>query len=165
MSLYKTAFHYFTLLASSKNVLPETNAARLKDAKKGNIFFFRPSPSRLLPGRNTVFVPVNKLCIAYQHPAWGVKKERGPLRSPESHPGCNQKRAKPNKKQTRKQKQNKPNKNNPKRTTVYRRARSKGTGSVPMTRETLLSEAGFEKLFRTQNWVRRSKLFFFAPTP
>ena len=27
------------------------------------------------------------------------------------------------------------------------------------TREVLLSEAGFEKLFRTQNWVRRSKLF------
>ena len=29
----------------------------------------------------------------------------------------------------------------------------------PITREALLSEAGFEKLFRTQNWVRRSKLF------
>ena len=28
------------------------------------------------------------------------------------------------------------------------------------TREALLSEAGFEKLFRTQNWVRRSKLDF-----
>ena len=27
------------------------------------------------------------------------------------------------------------------------------------TREALLSEADFEKLFRTQNWVRRSKLF------
>ena len=27
------------------------------------------------------------------------------------------------------------------------------------TREALLSEAGFEKVFRTQNWVRRSKLF------
>ena len=27
------------------------------------------------------------------------------------------------------------------------------------TRETLLSEAGFEKVFRTQNWVRRSNLF------
>ena len=25
----------------------------------------------------------------------------------------------------------------------------------------LLSEAGFEKVFRTQNWVRRSKLFEF----
>ena len=30
---------------------------------------------------------------------------------------------------------------------------------TPATREALLSEAGFEKLFRTQNWVRRSKLF------
>ena len=29
----------------------------------------------------------------------------------------------------------------------------------PATREALLSEAGFEKVFRTQNWVRRSKLF------
>ena len=28
-----------------------------------------------------------------------------------------------------------------------------------ITREALLSEAGFEKVFRTQNWVRRSKLF------
>ena len=27
------------------------------------------------------------------------------------------------------------------------------------TREAFLSEAGFEKVFRTQNWVRRSKLF------
>ena len=27
------------------------------------------------------------------------------------------------------------------------------------TRKALLSEAGFEKVFRTQNWVRRSKLF------
>ena len=27
------------------------------------------------------------------------------------------------------------------------------------TREALLSKAGFEKVFRTQNWVRRSKLF------
>ena len=27
------------------------------------------------------------------------------------------------------------------------------------TREALLSEAGFEKAFRTQNWVRRGKLF------
>ena len=27
------------------------------------------------------------------------------------------------------------------------------------TREALLSEAGFEKVFRTQNWVRRSQLF------
>ena len=27
------------------------------------------------------------------------------------------------------------------------------------TREALLSEAGFEKVFRTQNWVRRRKVF------
>ena len=27
------------------------------------------------------------------------------------------------------------------------------------SRAGLLSEAGFEKVFRTQNWVRRSKLF------
>ena len=31
------------------------------------------------------------------------------------------------------------------------------TGKATM--EALLSEAGFEKVFRTQNWVRRSKLF------
>ena len=27
------------------------------------------------------------------------------------------------------------------------------------TRDALLSDAGFEKVFRTQNWVRQSKLF------
>ena len=32
-------------------------------------------------------------------------------------------------------------------------------GPMRGTREALLSEAGFEKVFRTQNWVRRSKLF------
>ena len=31
--------------------------------------------------------------------------------------------------------------------------------SVLVTREALLSETGFEKVFRTQNWVRQSKLF------
>ena len=30
---------------------------------------------------------------------------------------------------------------------------------LAITREALLSEAGFENVFRTQNWVRRSKLF------
>ena len=30
---------------------------------------------------------------------------------------------------------------------------------VDVTREALLSEVGFEKVFRTQNWVGRSKLF------
>ena len=33
------------------------------------------------------------------------------------------------------------------------------SGKAWVTREALLSEAGFEKVFRTQNWVRRSKLF------
>ena len=28
------------------------------------------------------------------------------------------------------------------------------------TREALLTKAGFEKVFRAQNWVRRSKLFW-----
>ena len=32
-------------------------------------------------------------------------------------------------------------------------------GFTCSTREALLNEAGFEKVFRTQNWVRRSKLF------
>ena len=46
-------------------------------------FFFRPSPSRLSPGRNTVFVPVERIV---QHlasfPLWGIKREHGPVRSP-----------------------------------------------------------------------------------
>ena len=38
--------------------------------------FFRPSPSRLSPGRNTVFVPVERIvqCLA-SFPLWGVKRE------------------------------------------------------------------------------------------
>ena len=48
-------------------------------------FFFRPSPSRLLPGRNTVFVPVERIvqCLA-SFPLWGIKREHGPIRSPGS---------------------------------------------------------------------------------
>ena len=34
-----------------------------------------------------------------------------------------------------------------------------GASRAVSTREALLSEAGFEKVFRTQNWVRRSKQF------
>ena len=45
--------------------------------------FFRPSPSRLSPGRNTVFVSVERIV---QHlasfPLWGIKREHGPIRSP-----------------------------------------------------------------------------------
>ena len=38
-------------------------------------------------------------------------------------------------------------------------ARANVTEREVITREVLLSEAGFEKVFRTQNWVRRRKLF------
>ena len=34
-------------------------------------FFFRPSPSRLSPGRNTVFVPLNELCKVLHVPSLG----------------------------------------------------------------------------------------------
>ena len=37
-------------------------------------FFFRPSPSRLSPGRNTVFVPLNELCKVLYIPALGSRK-------------------------------------------------------------------------------------------
>ena len=44
-------------------------------------FFFRPSPSRLSPGRNTVFVPVERIV---QHlamfPLWGVQREQDPYK-------------------------------------------------------------------------------------
>ena len=36
--------------------------------------FFRPSPSRLSPGRNTVFVPLNELCKVLSSPALGSQK-------------------------------------------------------------------------------------------
>ena len=38
------------------------------------VLFFHPSPSRLSPGRNTVFVPLNELCRVQQHPALGSLK-------------------------------------------------------------------------------------------
>ena len=74
--------------------------------------FFRPSPSRLSPGRHTVFVPMNELSIAYiSIPHWGVKRE---LRSPESTPGCKRK-GKPNQAQNNQTNANsKPTKNKPK---------------------------------------------------
>ena len=37
-------------------------------------FFFRPSPSRLSPGRNTVFVPLNELCNVLYVPSLGSQK-------------------------------------------------------------------------------------------
>ena len=37
-------------------------------------FFFRPSPSRLSPGRNTVFVPLNELCKVLYVPHWESKE-------------------------------------------------------------------------------------------
>ena len=118
---------------------------------RAKTFFFRPSPSRLSPGRNTVFVPVNELCIAYvSMPHWGVKKERGPLRSPESNPGCKRKMGKPNKKQNKRTKtKTKPNKTNPKSTTrkgtrntpFDGRALSKKAASVPMNSRKILQKA------------------------
>ena len=46
-------------------------------------FFFRPSPSRLSPGRNTVFVPVERIVQGLaSFPHWGIKREHGPVRSP-----------------------------------------------------------------------------------
>ena len=47
--------------------------------------FFRPSPSRLSPGRNTVFVPVERIVQRLaSFPLWGIKREHGPIRSPSS---------------------------------------------------------------------------------
>ena len=49
------------------------------------LFFFRPSPSRLSPGRNTVFVPVERIVQSLaSFPHWGIKREHGPVRSPSS---------------------------------------------------------------------------------
>ena len=46
-------------------------------------FFFCPSPSRLSPGRNTVFVPVERIVQRLaSFPHWGIKREQGPVRSP-----------------------------------------------------------------------------------
>ena len=51
----------------------------------GYFFFFRPSPSRLSPGRNTVFVPVERIVQSLaSFPLWGIKREHGPVRSPSS---------------------------------------------------------------------------------
>ena len=81
-------------------------------------FFFRPSPSRLSPGRNTVFVPLNELCIVQQHPSLGsLKRAQTITQSKKSSLGCKQrtkgqnnrpKTDKTSKKQTHNTKKNKP---------------------------------------------------------
>ena len=49
---------------------------------KGHIFF-RPSPSWLSPGRNTVSCQLNELCSNLHRPLFGsIKKEHGPIHSP-----------------------------------------------------------------------------------
>ena len=51
----------------------------------GRRCFFRPSPSRLSPGRNTVFVPVERIVQSLaSFPYRGIKREYGPVRSPSS---------------------------------------------------------------------------------
>ena len=67
------------------------------------LLFFRPSPSRLSPGRNTVFVPVNELCIAYQHPSLGSQKRARTITQSRIHPGCERKRGNPKTNKTGKQ--------------------------------------------------------------
>ena len=50
--------------------------------KNQRMCFFRPSASRLSPGRNTVFVPIERIV---QHlasfPLWRIKREHGSRRS------------------------------------------------------------------------------------
>ena len=51
--------------------------------------FFRPSPPRLSPGRNTVFVPLNELCKVLYVPSLGSQKRaRTSTRSIQSNLGC-----------------------------------------------------------------------------
>ena len=76
--------------------------------------FFRPSPSRLSPGRNTVFVPSERIVQHHaSFPLWGIKREHGPIRSPSSpsamrSPENRQKRTQKQQKQHQTTKQEKP---------------------------------------------------------
>ena len=86
--------------------------------------FFRPSPSRLSPGRNTVFVSVERIV---QHlasfPLWGIKREHGPIRSPNCP--CAMATTQSKTKQTnRNHKKPKPNKNKTKHQTKDRKTTS-----------------------------------------
>ena len=57
-----------------------------------SVIFFRPSPSRLSPGRNTVFVPLYELCRVQQHPSLGSLKRAWTItQSKKSSRGCRQK--------------------------------------------------------------------------
>ena len=51
------------------------------------LFFFRPSPSWLSPGRNTVSCQLNELCRNLHRLLFGsIKKEHGPIHSPKICP-------------------------------------------------------------------------------
>ena len=68
------------------------------------MFFFRPSPSWLSPGRNTVSYQLNELCRILHHLLFGsIKKEHGPIHSPNICP-CTM--ATSRKQKTRKQAKN-----------------------------------------------------------
>ena len=52
----------------------------------GKALFFRPSPSRLSPGRNTVFVPLNELCKVLYVPALGSSTRKKTSQQPKQKP-------------------------------------------------------------------------------
>ena len=53
---------------------PQTLESTTRRGARPSALFFRPSPSRLSPGRNTVFVPLNELCKVLYIPALGSRK-------------------------------------------------------------------------------------------
>ena len=76
--------------------------------------FFRPSPSRLSPGRNTVFVPLYELCRVQQHPSLGSLKRAWTItQSKKSSRRCGQKQ---NQNSNPKQKHKTQNKNTKQKT-------------------------------------------------
>ena len=83
------ALHLRIVLSKSINGRPLRQMLRLSSTGgldtyfTSQVFFFRPSPSRLSPGRNTVFVSVERIVQDLaSFPLWGIKREHGPLRSP-----------------------------------------------------------------------------------
>ena len=77
-----------------------------------SVSFFRPSPSRLSPGRKTVFVPVNELGIAYQHPALGSQKRARTITQSMIQSGVQKQRSDPNTNKTTKTRNKPPKKQN-----------------------------------------------------
>ena len=117
-----------TTAVPTSNLVPRAvrTGVYMKEKGKKKSLFFRPSPSRLSPGRNTVFVPFERIvqCLAYS--LIGVSKESMDLYAVQ-HVHIRWRPPKTNKKQQTKQTQQKKPKPTPKNKVGQRTQKQNGT--------------------------------------